>query len=237
MKTMKPRLCSFVDPASCLGVGMPAFVLPFLAARLDVPTIMSAYQPPAKFVAVVSFVRAQMLRTAWCRLRTMNRHAVECWQSQGQVVPVRPRHRQSQHHAADIGQHGSLYPQLASIGRVFPGFFPHPAVPWSKSCRAFANASQSPCDGRTPLSLASTACGTHLAESTLESNDANCCPNRTPPARLSTGNRCASHNRCHWQHVADPTAGDHRADAALVSAVTCSGDAKSPRATDGKNLL
>ena len=40
------------------------------------------------------------------------------------VMHVRARHRHANWHAATIGEHRPFHAEFATIGRVFPGFFP-----------------------------------------------------------------------------------------------------------------
>ena len=236
MKLVEPGLRSFVDPATRLRMRMPTFVLHLVAARSDVPTVVATFQAVAEVFGVVRFVGAHVLRTSRFRLGTMDRHAVERWHGQLKIVPVCRSDRQSQYHAASIGQHRTLHPRFAAIGRVWPGFFPHPAVLSSSLRRASASATRCLCGDRIQSALASTACGTRRVRTRFESNDADCCRNRTPAARPSTRSRSASHSKCHQQRVVGPIADDHPWDAAFVSATTCTVVAKEPQATVDRNL-
>jgi hypothetical protein len=236
MKSMEPRLRSFIHPATSLGVRTPTLFPHLVAARLDVPSIVATLQSASEVGGVVRFVGAQMLRSPRDWLRTMDRHAVERRHRQLEVVAVRRSDRQPQHDAANIGEHRPLHAQLAAIGRIWPGFFPLPAELSSLSCRASAIASRCLCDDHIRPNPVSTTCETLHACTTLESNDADCCRSRTLLTRPSMGSRSASQSRCHQRHVAGRAADAHLSGTPAVLATTCSTVAKAPLATFDKNL-
>jgi hypothetical protein len=123
-------------------------------------------------------------------------------------MPIgRPNH-QPQNHAASIGQHRSLDAQLATIGWVFPGFFPRPAVLCSSLRPAFATAKRCRDGGRTQRDLASTACGTRRTPSTVGSSDASCCPRLLAVVPPSTGNLSASRSQGRPRRVEHPAVVD-----------------------------
>jgi hypothetical protein len=236
MKPMEPGLRPLIYPPTCLGSRVPAFFLHFVAARLDVPLVVTTLQPSAEVRCIVCLVGAQMLGPSRRWLRPMDRHVVHGRQGQLQIVLVRRPDCQAQNDAAAIGEHRPLHSQLASIGRIGPGFFPLPVVLWSSSCRVSATARRCVCGDRIRPNPVSKVCGTRPAHTMIESNDADCCPSRIPSARPSKGSRFASHSKCRPRRDAGPRAAVHPADAASVLAITCSVDATSPPATDDTNL-
>jgi hypothetical protein len=81
----------------------------------------------------------------------------------------------AQRYAVPIGQERSFDAEFATIGRVFPGFFPRPVATWSSPRPYFASPIGSPSARRIPEGLPSTVCGTRPIPSTPESNCAACC--------------------------------------------------------------
>jgi hypothetical protein len=105
----------------------------------------------------------------------------------------------AQRHAATICQHRPLGAQLASIRRVFPGFFPRPAELSSSCSRGLTKSTECPVGDRTPAVLASRVAETRDVWSTPESSDAGCSRNRIAAGRPSRDNPCASRSKCHPQ--------------------------------------
>src|SRR4051794_1414514 len=90
--------------------------------------------------ARISFVEAKMLRVLLYRLRTLDRNAVERPCHQLLVRHIGAFQGDRQGHAAAIDQRRPFDTDFAPIGRVFPGFFPHPAATWSspRPCSAIS---------------------------------------------------------------------------------------------------
>src|SRR3954469_21167444 len=81
--------------------------------------------------ASISLVEAKMLRFCRRRLRTLDGNVVERRTNQLLVRHIGTVHGDGQRYAAAIDQRRAFDAELATIGRVFPGFFPHPAAIWS----------------------------------------------------------------------------------------------------------
>lgn len=184
----------------------------FLTTRLDVRHVVPTSQSFAERSIVIRFVTAQVLPASRPRLRPGHGQAVQGWHRQFEVMPVGRTDHQSQHDATCIGEYRAFDAEFASIGGVFPGFFPLPAVLCSSPCRGFANAKQYPAAGRTRSVLASTTCGTRHAPSNPESNGVGCSPNPPPAEQLSKGNPSATQNRCRRLHDARRAVAAHPAD-------------------------
>ena len=106
----------------------------FFAPRPDVRHVATAADPLTDRLTVVAFVEAQM-PSATRSLGAANRNAVERLVEKFLVVSIGPAHRQTDRYAAAVGENRPLNAQLTAIGRVFAGFFPRPAAPWSSSHR------------------------------------------------------------------------------------------------------
>jgi hypothetical protein len=123
---------------------------------------------------------------------------------------IGPSNGDPQGHASPIGQHRSLDPQFAAIGRVFPGFFPRPEAPYSSTRPGFATSIGCHAIDRSVAGGISTACGTGAAGQTPESSGARNFPNRTPQAPLSIGSLYAIRKRCRPLPSAAQVAADLR---------------------------
>ena len=203
-----PRVRAFHDPsASACGSAMRA--LRVLAFAGNVNDVAAASGGTANGFGVVALVGTQMLTLArpWCR--TADGEAFECFRDQLLVMHIGPGNRDTHGHTATVGQHGAFDAQLATIGRVFPGFFPRPVAPWSSPRPNFATASRSPAGRHTPATPVATVCETRRAAPTPESRRAGRCPNRTRWASPSTGSPSAAHTKPRSPRFAAEAADDH----------------------------
>src|SRR5277367_5422257 len=91
--------------------------------------------------AGVAFVETKMLRLFRSGLGALHRDRVQRSGDQFLVRHIGAFYGDGQRHAAAIDQRRALDAEFAAIGRVFPGFFPHPAAPWSspRPCSAIPN--------------------------------------------------------------------------------------------------
>jgi hypothetical protein len=111
-------------------------------------------------------------------------------------------------HASAIGQHRPFDTELAAIGRVFPGFFPRPAAPWSSPRPNFATASRCPSVRRTLPGQTATIFRTRRIEPIPESTHGWRCPTRIARASPSTDNRSEAHTKSPSRHFATAAAAD-----------------------------
>ena len=125
------------QPSCAVGPGVRAFhnpsadacgstrgtlrVLSFVGNVNDVSATRSG---AAKGFGVVAFVGAQMLTFArsWCR--AVDGKALKRFPDQLLIRHIGSGDGDAQRHTATVGQHGTLDAQLATSGRVSPGFFP-----------------------------------------------------------------------------------------------------------------
>src|SRR5262245_4387229 len=80
---------------------------------------------------IVAFVRTEMLFVARRRLWAPHGNVLNRFSDQLLIMHIRAGDSDPNRHASPLRQHRALDPQLATICRVFPGFFPHPVAPWS----------------------------------------------------------------------------------------------------------
>ncbi len=123
-----------------------------------------------------------------------------------------------QRHAASVGQDGPLDAEFPTIGRVFPGFFPHPVATWSSPRPCFAIPTGCLSTRRIPRGMPSTVCETRLTASTPESSCEGCCPRQTREGRHSTDNRFAERRRCRRRLAEAASAAVHLYDSRDTSA-------------------
>ena len=180
----------------------------FLAARLDVWHVMTPCQSATEMRRVISLVGTQVLWAPFPGLRTMNKYTVQSRQCQLDIVTVGRVDDDPQHDAAGVREHRSLNPKFTAIGRIRPGFFPHPEVLCSSRCPASATARKFSDVDHTPPDHASIASATHPPCTTSGNNYGGYFPSHTLWEQPSRHNRFAIHNRCRRQHAEDPTAVD-----------------------------
>lgn len=198
----------------------------FLTARFDVRLVVPPTEKPANVLRVVTFVEGDVLLAARRRLRTCYRNAVKGGLQKLDIVRVGATDFNTQGHAAAIGKDRPLGSQLATIGRVFPGFFPRPVATWSSPRPRFASSSRSLGVRHTPRARLSTAERKHRIASILGSNDARCCRKNIRGVPLSTGSPSAAHKRCHRQFFSNHCAADHPKHCTCTAAITAGSAAK-----------
>src|SRR6267142_1837477 len=204
-KSVEPRMRALDHPAPGSVAGNLLSWLALDSAGRNVRGVSPEIHQVANVRVVVALVHAQVLLGP---RRPRGHQVVEGSADQFLVMPIGAVDRQRQGHAGAVGERGTLGAALAPVGRVFPGFFPRPAGPWSSRCPSPATPTGCPSIGHTPAAPPSTVCGTRRASPTAEIVGAACCPSRTHAARPSTGIRSATHKRCHRQSVdSTPTAG------------------------------
>ena len=117
----------------------------FRALGRNVRYVMTAADFALDRLTGVSFIQAEMLWLALRGLWTLHWNVVVRGRHQFLIVHIGAIHRGRQRHATTIDQHRTLDAELAAIGRVFPGFFPHPAAIWSspRPCSAISSRSLS----------------------------------------------------------------------------------------------
>jgi hypothetical protein len=207
---VQPRVNPLDDPAAC-AISAAALHLLF-AARADVWRVASATGRATNSVGIVALVAAEMLLAPAAGPWAWHRNAIERGVDESLIMHIGAGHRQANRHAASVGEHRPLHAQFAAIGRVFPGFFPHPAAPWFAPRLSFAIATRCRA-GHHSVSIATSTIGEeHPVPSTLGSTDGSCCPIRSISAQPSTGNRCAIRNRCRSSPAASLPAAVRQAD-------------------------
>lgn len=208
-KAVEPRMRSFDHPPSRPITGNWLARRSLNATYGNVRRVAPAREQVAHIGIIVSFVQAKVLPPPALMFRPWDDEAAQGRSNKLFVMRVRAADDHSQRDAVAVGEQRAFGAQLATIRRVFPGFFPHPAAPWSSLRRDFANATGCAAAGRIRTSRVATTGETLRDAPTLESNDAANCPSRTPPAPLSTGNLCAGRKTLHPQPAATARVDDH----------------------------
>ncbi len=202
-----------VDPG-VRALHFPATGFPLTTLRLR---FLSAFgrdvgyvTTPAHFtfngLASVSFVQAKMLWFSRRGFRTWNRNIIERGRQQFLVMHIGAVDRGSKRDATTVDQHRAFDAELATIGRVFPGFFPHPAAICSSPHPHSATSSRSPSGHRILPRPRATVHRTHQAQPTPGSRRGSRFPSRTRSASPSTGTRSSRHTESHPRHSAKATA-------------------------------
>ena len=125
--TVEPRMSTFHFPT-------PRFAATMLRLRdlVGLAWNMRCVAPRAYFTvdrfAGVALVEAKILGLGRRWLGALDGNGVERVGDQLLVRHIGAFHGHSQRHATAIDQRRAFDAELAAIGRVFPGFFPHPAV-------------------------------------------------------------------------------------------------------------
>src|SRR5688572_8767704 len=127
--SVKPRRDTLDHPTPGALAPHALFGL-LLAPRADVRHVAVTAELLANRVAIVALVEAQMSSTPRSR-RARNRNAEERRGKKLLVVCIGAADRQTDRHAAAVGENRPFDAQLTAIGGVFAGFFPRPAAPWS----------------------------------------------------------------------------------------------------------
>lgn len=196
-----PTMCAFDNPAS--GAAALATNGGIAVTLWHVEYVTPALYDPSNWCALIPLIQAQVLLAASSCAGAIHRDGRQRLGHQFLIVDIRAGNRDAQWYASTIGESGTLDSQFAAIGRVFPCLFPPRGMPWSSSRPNSASSSRSLCVGRTPLGTPSIVAGTRPAEPTVESNDAPCWRNRTPGAKLSTGNLCVARKRFRLRRFAN----------------------------------
>jgi hypothetical protein len=111
--------------------------------------------------------------------------------------------------SSPVCQHGPFDTQLATIGWVFPGFFPLPVAPWSSPRPNSATPSRFRSTRRILPGLVPITFGRLHVEPTPESKSGWRCLIRIAQASPSTDNRFAAHTEFRSRHFAWTTAAGH----------------------------
>src|SRR5271155_444027 len=159
--------------------------------------------------ADIAFVEAKMLRLMRSGCGALDRNGVERGSDHLLVRHIGAFDGDGQRHAAAIDQRRAFDAELAAIGRVFPGFFPHQAAPWSSPHPDSAISSRCLSGHHTRSRPAPRTPRTRPIPPTLGSRRESRCRSQTVWASPSTGSRWPTHTRCHPRPSAWATEDDH----------------------------
>src|SRR5262245_4185734 len=196
-RSVRPRVCAFHDPAS----GFALRVLPsrrIVTFARNVDRVAASSGRAAHGFGIVPFVSTKMLPLARRRSGPPHRNSPQRFLDQSLIMRIGTIDCHRQGHAPPIGQHRALHSQLAPVGGVFPGFFPHPEATCSSPRPSSATSTRCLSARRTPPRPASTARQKPRLAPTLGSNRESHCRSRTRGAWPSTDSRSAARRRFHW---------------------------------------
>ncbi len=178
--SVHPTVCSFSHPAASPKPRGTPDQLGFLTARANMRREPEFPGQIAHFVKVIAFVQTQVLRPVPRRPGSLHRNALDRLPHKLEVVDVRARHSQSHRNAVRFGEQTSLGAGFGSIRRVWTGFPPRPAAPWSSLRPCSAKTSSIPLVRRTPSVRLATVSGTPRPASIPETADALSNSNKSP---------------------------------------------------------
>src|SRR5438045_8128599 len=155
------------------------------------------------------FVEIEILRFLLSGTWAMDGNTVDGFFNEFLIMHIGAGHGSTNRYSATIDQHRTLDPDFATIGLVFPGFFPHPAAICSSRRRGFAIPSRSLGARHILPGQPAIMFGTRLRRPTFGSNHEWHCRNQTRAAWLSTGNLSRARKNCRWQPDASTTWANH----------------------------
>jgi len=205
-RAIGPRVSSLYDPTA--GAAAPPLRnRGALTLFGDVNDISSPMCRATHRFCIVTFIRAKMLFFARPRLWTPHRNTLKRFGDQFLIMHVGAGDGDPDGHSSAVCQHGPFDAQLATIGRVFPGFFFHPVAPWSSPRPNSAIPSRFPSIRRTLPEHVAITFGTLHVEPTLESRNGWRCLTRIARALPSTDNQSAAHTKFQSRRFAKADAG------------------------------
>src|SRR6185312_8907071 len=164
--------------------------------------------------AGVPLVETEMLRLLGSGLGTFNWDGIQRLGNQFLVRHIGAVDGDAERHATAIDQRRTFDAQFAAIGRVFPGFFPHPAAIWLSPRPGSATSSRSLSDRRIRSGRVPIIAGMHLVSPTLGNRRESRCRSRTARASPSTGSPWTTHTGYRPRRFASAIAGVRPCDCA-----------------------
>ena len=142
-RAVGPRVGSFHNPSARFASSASRHCGTLAFAR-NMRDVSSTLGTAPHRLRVVPFIGAKMLLVTPFRRWTFYGDALKCFCDQLLIVHIRAGHGDSDGNPRAVCQHRTLDTQLASICRVFPGFFPLPVAPWSSPRLNSATSSRFP---------------------------------------------------------------------------------------------
>jgi len=121
-KTIHPGGDALYHPAASAAAS-DAFGDLFFATGFDVRNVTASAGFAVDDRGIVSLIAAEMLRTTRCGVGTTDGKTAKRGVKKFLIMHISAGDRNAQRYAPAIGQHRAFDTQLASIRRVFPGFF------------------------------------------------------------------------------------------------------------------
>ncbi len=159
--------------------------------------------------AGIAFIEAKMLRLFGGGIGALDRDGVERGGNQFLVRHIGAFDGDGQRHAAAIDQRRAFDAELAAIGRIFPGFFPHPAATWSSPRPCSAISSRCLSVRRIRSRRAPRVPRTRPIPPILGNTHESRCPSRTVWASPSTDSPWTTHTKCRPRRFAWEAADGH----------------------------
>ena len=198
---VRPGMAAFDDPATGAAAGTTLDLN--LALARDVQNVSQTPRKRLRGLGAVAFIQTQMLPTPSDRLGPPHGHRPQRGMQQRDVMRVRASEGDADRHAAGVGHVRSFDAEFTAIGRVFAGFFPRPAVPWSWNRPTLANATQFRAVRHTSEDIFSRNDKRRGDDSIPENTDARCLKLQTAAAAPSTDSQCVTNRGCRWRRIAD----------------------------------
>jgi hypothetical protein len=198
---IEPRMSAFDFPTTRLTAAV-CFLRAGTVFGGNVWHVTAATRQPLNRFADISFVETEMLSLASGGSGAWNGDVVDRFLHQFLIMHICAGHRHADGHATAIDEHRPLDAELAPIGRVFPGFFPRPAAPWSSPHPCFAIASRYLFGHRTLPRRCATVARRYRGRPIPESMHGSHCLNRTRAASLSIDSTSRARKRFRWRLAA-----------------------------------
>jgi len=141
-KAVHPAMCSFYNPTTSLETSLTLNGLCLFTTRTNVSCITKLFHQFSYLTRIISLIQRHTLRLLFCRFRTLYRNTLNRCLSHLAVMPIRPINRQANWHARCFGKQTAFNTFFGPVRRVWAGFFPRQAGPWSWHHPSIAMTSQ-----------------------------------------------------------------------------------------------
>src|SRR5438128_6823461 len=195
-KPIHPTVRPFYHPAARFGAGISFEFLGFLAASANVSRETKLLNDFSNLIKVITFIHAHALLFSRCRLRGLDRHALDGGLDHFHIVAVGAVHGHAHRNPFGLDQQAAFDALLGAIGGVFPGLFPPRGELWS--CSRPCSTTTSRCLGvhRRPANWPSTWSERRRLGAILGNGRAPWSPDKSGWHRgPSIGNRCEAQTK------------------------------------------
>jgi len=130
-KAVHPAMRPFHNPAASPEASFVFNRLGFFASGSNVGCISELFHQITHLARIISLIQRHTLRLLLCRFRTLYRNALYRCRNHLAVMPICSLDCQADRHTVGFRQQTSLNAFFGPIRRIWAGFFPRPAGPWS----------------------------------------------------------------------------------------------------------